>query len=216
MNISVFGTGIVGKTIASKLITLGHTVMMGSRTSENQEAVKWANENGGNAKHGTFTVAAEFGGIVFNCTKGEFSLAVLKSVGEKILSGKILIDVANPLDFSKGMPPTLSVCNDNSLGEQIQKAYPGTFVVKTLNTMNCGVMVDPSKVKGKHDVFVSGNEVEAKTKVIGLLQSFGWVSPIDLGDITTARGTEMILPLWIRLWGVLKTGDFNFSIARND
>jgi predicted dinucleotide-binding enzyme len=142
------------------------------------------------------------------------SLDALRQAGARNLDGKILIDVANPLDFSKGMPPTLSVCNTDSLGEQIQRAFPGARVVKTLNTMNTNVMVDPGLVPGDSDVFVSGNDAAAKAQVTGILKSwFGWRSIIDLGDITTARGTEMLLPIWLRLWSTFKTPNINFHIA---
>jgi predicted dinucleotide-binding enzyme len=126
-----------------------------------------------------------------------------------------LLDIANTLDFSKGMPPMLSVCNDDSLGEQIQRTFPQLKVIKTLNTMNCKLMVDPSLVNGDHDIFVSGNDLAAKEKVKSILADwFGWKSIIDLGDISAARGMEMLLPIWIRLMGIFKTPNFNFKIAR--
>jgi len=132
------------------------------------------------------------------------------------LAGKILIDVANPLDFSQGMPPSLLVANTDSLGDQIQRAFPDTRVVKALNTINCNVMVDPARVPGEHDVFLAGDDEEAKTTVRELLQSFGWTAEriIDLGDIAAARGTEMYLVLWLRLMGALQTGDFNIKVVR--
>ncbi len=143
-------------------------------------------------------------------------LEALKLAGERNLTDKILIDIANPLDFSRGFPPSLSVCNTDSLGEQIQRAFPGAKVVKTLNTTNALVMVDPAKVAGgDHDLFVSGNDAAAKARVTELLERwFGWNSVIDLGDITTARGPEMLLAIWVRLYGTLGTGMFNFKIAR--
>lgn len=143
------------------------------------------------------------------------ALDALKLAGTGNMNGKILIDVSNPLDFSKGMPPTLSVCNSDSLGEQIQRAYPGVHVVKALNTMNCNIMVNPSLVPGSHDAFVSGNDAGAKAKVTDILKNwFGWKTVIDLGDITTARGTEMLLPIWIRLMGKFQSPNFNFKIVR--
>ncbi len=214
MKIGILGTGIAGQTLGSKLVQLGHEVKMGSRTQNNENAVQWAKQNGSRASQGTFADAATFGEVVFNCTAGMASLAALKSAGSQNLRGKVLIDVANPLDFSKGMPPTLSVCNTDSLGEQIQKAFPETKVVKTLNTMNCMVMVNPSLVPGDHNVFVSGNDPQAKVKVKEILVSFGWKSIIDLGDITAARGTEMILPIWLRLMGTYQSPNFNFRIAK--
>ena len=205
---------MVGATLGSKLIQLGHDVKMGSRTANNEKAVEWAKQNGSHASFGTFADAASFGEIVFNCTAGTVSLAALNSAGASNLRGKVLIDVANPLDFSKGMPPTLAVCNSDSLGEQIQRAFPNVKVVKALNTMNCTVMVEPSLVPGEHDAFVCGNDAQAKAKVVDILKSFGWRSVIDLGDVSAARGTEMLLPIWLRLWGLYQNRAFNFRIAR--
>jgi 8-hydroxy-5-deazaflavin:NADPH oxidoreductase len=216
MKIGVLGTGMVGKTIASKLIGLGHQVMMGSRSADNEQAREWVAAAGSGAGQGTFADTAGFGELLFNCTAGTGSLEALRSAGSENLAGKILIDVANPLDFSQGMPPSLSVANTDSLGEQIQRAFPDTRVVKALNTINCNVMVDPARVPGEHDLFLAGNDDAAKGAVRELLQSFGWPVEriIDLGDITAARGTEMYLPLWLRLMGTLKTGDFNIRVVR--
>ncbi len=215
MKIGVLGTGMVGKTIGTKLAALGHSVKMGSRTANNEKAAEWVKANGVNTSHGTFADAAAFGEILFNCTSGMASLEALKLAGSANMSGKILVDISNPLDFSKGMPPTLSVCNSDSLGEQIQRAYPDAKVVKTLNTMNCVLMVNPTLVPGAHDVFLSGNDAGAKAKAADILKNwFGWKSVIDLGDITTARGTEMLLPLWIRLMGNFQSPNFNFKIVR--
>ena len=215
MKIGILGTGIVGKTIGTKLVQLGHDVKMGSRTANNEKASEWVKASGANASQGTFAEAAAFGELLFNCTSGMVSLEALKIAGASNMNGKILIDISNPLDFSKGMPPTLSVCNSDSLGEQIQRAYPQVKVVKTLNTLNCNIMVNPSLVPGSHDIFVSGNDAGAKAKVIDILKSwFGWKTVIDIGDITTARGTEMLLPIWIRLMGTFQTPNFNFKIVR--
>ncbi len=214
MKVGILGTGIVGATLGSKLLQLGHDVKMGSRSATNEKAADWAKNNGDRAFHGTFADAASFGDVVFNCTAGTVSLVALRSAGGSNLKGKVLVDVANPLDFSKGMPPTLSVCNSDSLGEQIQRAFPNVKVVKAFNTMNCKVMVEPSIVPGDHDAFVCGNDPQAKAKVVEIMKSFGWQSIIDLGDITAARGTEMVLPIWLRLWGLYQNRPFNFRIAR--
>jgi predicted dinucleotide-binding enzyme len=216
MKIAILGTGMVGNTIGTKLIALGHEVKMGSRTNNNEKAIAWADSAGKNASHGTFAEAAAFGEIIFNCTKGEASVDVLKLAGENNIAGKILVDISNALDFSKGMPPTLSICNDDSLGETIQRAFPGVKVVKTLNTMNCKLMVDATGVAGDHNVFVSGNDAGAKAEVKKLLNDFGWLDKniIDLGDISTSRGTEQLLPIWIRLMGTLGTANFNFHIVK--
>lgn len=215
MKIGVLGTGMVGNTIASKLAELGHEVKMGSRTANNEKAAEWVRTSGAGTSQGTFADAAAFGEIVFNCTAGSASLEAVKLAGARNLKSKILVDIANPLDFSQGMPPALTVCNKDSLAEQIQRAFPETRVVKTLNTMNCKVMVNPNLVPGDHDVFVSGNDANAKARVTEILKNwFGWRNVIDLGDITSARGTEMLLPIWLRLMGVLQTTNFNFKIVR--
>ncbi len=217
MKIGVFGTGSVGETIGSRLVKLGHEVMMGSRTAGNEKAVAWADESGAQASQGSFADAAAFGELLFNCTKGEASLAVLEQAGAANLRGKTLLDVSNPLDFSNGFPPTLSICNTDSLGEQLQRAFPEVRLVKTLNTMWAGLMVNPGMLAdGAHTVFVSGNDATAKLQAIDLLRQFDWRegSIIDLGDLSTARGTEMILALWLRLYGVTQTGAFNFNVVR--
>jgi predicted dinucleotide-binding enzyme len=216
MKIAILGTGMVGNAIGTKLIALGHEVKMGSRTNTNEKAIAWANAAGQNASNGTFAEAAAFGEIIFNCTKGEASVEVLRQAGEENINEKILIDISNALDFSKGMPPTLSICNDDSLGETIQRAFPDVKVVKTLNTMNCNIMVNASTVAGDHNVFVSGNDSDAKAEVKKLLNDFGWSDKniIDLGDISTARGTEQLLPIWVRLMGTLRTSNFNFHIVK--
>ncbi len=214
MHVGILGTGMVGKAIGTKLVHLNHEVKMGSRTANNEKAAEWVKANGAHASQGTFSDAAAFGEILFNCTSGMASLDALRSTGEKNLNGKILVDVANPLDFSKGIPPSLSVCNTDSLAEQIQRTFPNAKVVKALNTMNCNLMVNPSLIPGEHDVFLCGNDAGAKTKVKELLKSFGWKMPIDLGDLTGARGMEMILPLWLRLMGAYQSPNFNYKIVR--
>ncbi|MCX4242388.1 NADPH-dependent F420 reductase [Paraliomyxa miuraensis] len=215
MKIAVLGTGTVGQQIGSKLVALGHEVMMGSRTAGGDKATAWAQQAGKGASEGTFAEAAAFGEQVWNCTAGGASLQALQAAGAQNLAGKILVDLSNPLDFSKGFPPTLSVCNDDSLGEQIQRAFPEAKVVKTLNTMANPIMVDPGFVPGDHEVIVSGNDAQAKAEVTRLLtEQFGWRSVIDLGDITTARGTEAWLLLWTRLYAALGNADFNLHLQR--
>lgn len=213
LKIGVLGTGMVGSAIATKVVALGHDVKMGSRTKTNEKAEAWMREAGRGASQGTFADAAAHGEIIFNCTAGAGALEALTAAGEGNLREKILIDVSNPLDFSKGMPPTLFVFGDDSLGEQIQRAFPNTKVVKTLNTVNCQIMVNASRVPGDHDIFVSGNDAAAKAKATEILRDwFGWKNVIDLGDINTARGTESYLMLWLRLWGALGIGDFNIKV----
>lgn len=201
MKFAVLGTGGVGTTIATKLVELGHEVMMGSRDAKNEKATAWASEAGGNAQNGTFEDAARFAEVVFNCTKGNASVSALEMAGAANLDGKILIDVGNYLDDSAGMPPAVGVGSQDSLGEQIQRAFPGARVVKTLNTVNYMLMVNPSSVPGTHHIFLSGNDSAAKDGVREILRSFGWADEqvIDLGDISTCRGPELFLALWLSL-----------------
>jgi len=225
MRYAVLGTGIVGRTLAAKLGSLDHDVVIGTRDPEatlarsepdamgNEPFAAW------HAAHPAvqlepFEEAAAHGEAVVNTTSGTASLDALNSAGGANLSGKVLIDVANPLDFSHGMPPVLNPGNTDSLGEQIQRSFPDSRVVKTLNTVNCAVMVEPGRVPGAHNVFVSGDDSGAKRHVTELLVSFGWPagSVIDLGGIETARGAEMLLPIWLRLFGLLGHADFNFHI----
>jgi 8-hydroxy-5-deazaflavin:NADPH oxidoreductase len=215
MKLGVLGSGMVGSTIATKLVSLGHEVKMGSRDAKNEKAADWVASAGRGASQGTFADAAAFGEMVFNCTAGMRSIDALKSAGEAALRGKVLVDVANPLDFSKGMPPTLSVSNDDSLGETIQRTFPEAKVVKALNTVNANIMVDPGRVPGDHDLFVCGNDSGAKTQVVRLLKDeFGWKNVHDLGDLTAARAIESYLPLWLRLYGAFQSADFNVHVVR--
>lgn len=214
MKVGVLGTGSVGRAIANRLLELGHEATMGSRWAESEALLAWLEEADETARGGTFAEAAAAGELLFNCTAGEASLEALAAAGAENLAGKVLVDVSNSLDFSRGMPPTLGVCNDDSLGERIQAAFPEAKVVKALNTVNNQVMVDPGRLPGAHNVFVCGEDDGAKATVTALLAEFGWPrgSVIDLGGIEAARGTEMYLPLWLRLMGTLGTADFNIQV----
>jgi 8-hydroxy-5-deazaflavin:NADPH oxidoreductase len=216
MKNGVLGTGMVGQTIGKKLADLGHEVRLGAREAGNEKAAGWAKGAGAKASHGSFADAAAFGEVIWNCTHGGAALDALRAAGADNLRGKLLIDVTNALDTSKGMPPSLSVCNTDSLGEQIQRAFPDALVVKTLNTVNCQVMVDPGRVAGgDHTAFLSGNDPGAKARVREILTGwFGWKHLVDLGDITTARGAEAYVLLWVRLWGAQQTADFNVKVVR--
>ncbi|RIK46518.1 MAG: NADP oxidoreductase [Chloroflexi bacterium] len=227
MKIGVLGTGMVGQTISGKLLELGHDVMVGTRNVAQTLARTepyatgfpafsvWQQQHP-DAKLGTYADAAQHGELAVNATNGIGSLEALELAGAAHLAGKLLIDIANPLDFSQGMPPSLTVCNTDSLGEQIQRAYPDVRVVKTLNTVTAFLMVDPGQVAdADHTMFVCGNDAAAKTQVTAWLKEwFGWKDVIDLGDISNARGMEMWLPLWVRLFGTLQTGMFNLKIVR--
>jgi 8-hydroxy-5-deazaflavin:NADPH oxidoreductase len=226
MRIAVLGTGMVGQALAGRLADLGHEVTVGTRDVEatmartepdgmgNPAYPVWA------AAHPTVSLAtaaqaAAGAEIIVNATSGAMSIAALTAAGADNLAGKVLLDIANPLDFSRGFPPTLFVKDTDSLGEQIQAAFPDVKVVKTLNTLTAALMINPRALAdGQHSVFVSGNDADAKKAVIALLESFGHTDVVDLGDITTARGTEMLLPLWLRLMGAMNTSMFNLKVVR--
>jgi predicted dinucleotide-binding enzyme len=225
MQIAVLGTGMVGQAIAGRLAELGHAVVVGTRDPQATSA-RTAPDAMGNppfsawhAAHpgvglATFADAASRAELVVNASSGAATLEVLALAGADALAGTVLVDIANPLDFSAGFPPTLSVKDTDSLGEQVQRAFPQARVVKTLNTLNASLMVDPASLGASSTVFVSGDDPAAKATVVELLQSFGHDDVIDLGGIETARGTEMLLPLWLRLMGALGTAQFNVKVVR--
>lgn len=220
MKIGILGTGMVGDTLGTKLVQIGNEVTMGSRTATNERAVQWAQRLGQNARTGTFRDAAGFGEIVISCTSGTHAMEALQMAGAEPLRNKILIDVSNPLQQEKDGGMILAFCNTDSLGEQIQKAFPWTRVVKALNTVNCDIMIEPSRVPGDHNLFICGNDAAAKKDVTTYLAEwFGWKleNIIDLGDITGARGAEMMMPLWMRLFqGVIGHPHFNYHIVRGN
>lgn len=224
MKHAILGTGSVGRALAAKLLELGHEVAIGTRdvartlaagTPEKPGFPGWHREHP-RARLLPIAEAAGWGETVWNATKGEASLSVFGGIDARHLAGKILVDVANPLDFSKGMPPSLFVVNTDSLGEQIQRALPETKVVKVFNTLNGALMVDPKGLSnGDHTLFLCGNDGGARGAMKELLATFGWKDVLDLGDLTAARGMEMLLPLWIRIYGQFKTPRFQFKVVRD-
>ena len=214
MKIAVLGTGTVGETLADKLVSLGHHVHMGSRTRDNTKAVAWVHRAGDRATQGSFADAVAGAELVFLCTLGSAAVEALTAAGEDALAGKTIVDTTNPLDFSRGFPPRLFVVGDDSLGEQVQRAFPRSHVVKALNTIGASIMVDPSRVPGEHVTFLAGDDAGAKARVRTILtEGFGWQKVVDLGDITGARATEAYMLVWLRLWGALQTPMFNIQIV---
>ena len=226
MRLAILGTGSVGQTLAARLDELGHQTVVGTRdVAETMARVEvdamgnaafaaWSVEHP-DVRVCTFSEAAECSEVIINATSGVASIEALSAAGAANLAGKVLIDVTNPLDFSAGFPPTLTLKDTDSLGELIQRTFPEARVVKSLNTLTASLMAYPRTLsEGGHTVFVSGDDAEAKTVVIGLLEEFGHTDVIDLGDISTARGTEMWLPLWLRLMGTLGTAHFNLKVVR--
>lgn len=225
MNIAVLGTGMVGRTIAGRLDELGHSVVVGTRDPQqtmarsevdgmgNPPFATWAADYP-NIGLASFADAASAAELVINASSGAAALDVLGMAGADNLAGKVLVDISNPLDFSQGMPPTLFVKDTDSLGEQIQRTFPDAKVIKTLNTLNADLMVHPESLGTTTTVFVSGDDAHAKSTVVTLLESFGHDDVLDLGGIETARGTEMLLPLWLRTMQALGTPAFNIKVVR--
>lgn len=223
MRIGILGSGGVGQVIGQRLVELGHDVMIGTRAPANlgerrgwaPSLGEWLEGTNGRGRVGTFAGAAAHGELLVNATNGLASLEALRLAGEENLGGKVLLDLANELDSSRGMPPRSLATDERSLAESLQAAFASLRVVKSLNTMNAQVMVNPRALAGgDHTVFVSGNDAAAKAQVSELLRSFGWTDIFDLGDLGSARGAEMLLPLWLKAWGQLGDTPFNFKIVR--
>jgi len=227
MRYAVLGTGMVGRTLAAKLVASGYEVTVGTREVADTLARETADAMGNppyrqwqqqNPQVGlaSFADAAAGAQVVVAALSGTGALAALRAAGAANLAGKTLIDVSNPLDFSAGFPPRLDPVDTDSLGERIQREFPEAKVVKTLNTVTAAVMVDPARVPGAHSIFVSGEDALAKQTVRALLEEFGWPAEeiVDLGGIESARGTEMYLRLWLTMMGAFGTADFNIHVQR--
>jgi hypothetical protein len=223
MKIGILGSGVVAQTLGAKLVELGHDVALGTRDPKKLDEKKnmagtlrdWLGQVKNKAKVVTFKEAAAHGDLLINATHGQASVEALQMADAAKVGSKVLIDTANELDFSKGMPPAVLASQERSVAERIQLAFPGLRVVKCFNTMAATVMVNPKAVKdGDHTIFVAGNDKDAKAKVSELLKSFGWSDILDLGDISAARGPEMYMALWLRLWGAVGKGNVNIKVQR--
>jgi predicted dinucleotide-binding enzyme len=223
MKIGIIGSGVVAQTLGSKLVGQGHDVVLGTRDPNKLDDKKnlgatlreWQAQTENRAKIVTFKEAAAHGELLVNATSGQVSIDALKLAAADKVGDKILIDVSNELDFSKGMPPAVLASQEHCMAERIQAAFPNLKVVKSLNTINALVMVDPRSVGGgDHTVFVSGNDAGAKAKVTELLKSFGWSDVLDLGDVSSARAPEMYMAMWLRLWGATGSGQVNIKVVR--
>jgi predicted dinucleotide-binding enzyme len=220
MKIGILGAGPVAQTIGTALVQNGHTVFLGSRSSPNEKVAAWLHQCGGRGKSGSFQEAATFGELLFVCLNGGVAVDVINQTGAESFREKVVIDVTNPLDFSRGMPPTLlpPYNNQYSLGEHIQATLPDAFVVKALNTVTARLMVNALLVNdGNHNLFICGNNAEAKNTVKHLLaENFYWKPEniMDMGSIESARLTEAIIPFWVGVMQVMGTSLFNYQIVR--
>ncbi|MCI3278524.1 NADPH-dependent F420 reductase [Streptomyces cylindrosporus] len=215
MRYAVLGTGEVGRTLGGKLAQLGHEVTLGSRTKDNPAALEWARDTGAGARAGTFAEAASSAEVILVAVGGRVALAALEAAGAANLDGKVVLDVSNPMAFEDG-ELRLDPVESDSMGERIQRAFPHARVVKSLNTVNSRVMVEPSLVPGEHQVFVCGDDADAKEQVTRMLGEFGWPPHrvLDLGGIRSARSVEMLLPLWLDLFRTLGHAEFNLEVRR--
>jgi predicted dinucleotide-binding enzyme len=212
VKIAVLGTGSAGRTVAAGLARLGHEVVIGTRDPvATRERADWDSD----LPLEEYAVVADGADIVVNATNGQASLVVFDAIGGQQLSGKVVLDLANALDFSGGFPPRMAVDDTDSLAEQIQRAFPQARVVKALNTVTAGVMVDPGKVgDGETTVFAASDDAEARAVVVALLEQLGWRDVVEFEELAAARGLEMWLPLWVRLMARLGTADFNLKVVR--
>lgn len=215
MKYGILGTGDVAHTVGSKLIALGHEVMLGARSADNEKAIQWADSNGVHAMHGRFADATRFGERMFLCVHGIHSIEVLEAAGEENLAGKILIDQTNPYLYEDGhisLDPRWS--GTTCLGEEIQKLLPRTKVIKTLNYLSCRLMTAPQQLPELVTGFYCGNDTEAKATVADLLKDFGWQDTIDLGDISMSRYTEMLGAFWPAVYGQFGHMNWGFKLVR--
>ena len=216
MKYGVLGTGDVAQTIASKLVELGHEVMMGSRTANNEKAVAWAAANGDKASCGTFADAAAFGERVFNCVQGIHAIEALEAAGKDNLKGKILIDQSNPYVYKDGHISLKAEYTENTcLGEEVQKLLPDTKVVKTLNYLGSVMMTNPGELSEPVTGFYCGNDAEAKEAVRQILADFGWLETFDMGDISMSRYTEMLGAFWVPVYGQIGHMHWGFRLVIN-
>jgi 8-hydroxy-5-deazaflavin:NADPH oxidoreductase len=209
MQIAILGAGAVGPALSRGLSAVGHVVVIGTRDpDQTRQREGWAGAD--------LSLAAyqELNAEVFiNATSGRGSLPALQAVGDR-LNGKVIIDAANPLDFSQGFPPSLFVSNTDSLAEQLQREFPEARVVKMFNTMANEVMINPRGLADDSTIFVAGNDASARQTAASIAADLGWTDVFDLGDLTAARGLEMYLPLWVRIFGQLGRPQFNIKLVR--
>jgi predicted dinucleotide-binding enzyme len=209
MQIAILGSGDVGRFLADGFRRAGHDVTIGTRDPDaTRSRDDWADVDLPLAAYPDLRAD-----IFVNATRGDGSLAALRAVGPA-LDGMVVIDTSNPLDFSQGFPPSLFVSNTDSLAEQLQRALPQVRLVKMFSHMAHEVMVDPDSPGQESTILLAGNDAAARQTAADLARDLGWVDVLDLGDLTAARGIEMYIPLWLRLYGVVGSPLFNLKVVR--
>jgi predicted dinucleotide-binding enzyme len=208
----VLGSGEVGRRLASGFASRGHDVMIGSRDPDKPELRAWLAGDGTGVAAGTFAQTAEHGELLVLAVLGEAAEEAIAEAGASNFSGKVVIDTMNPLDFSGGFPPKLSVTGEDSLGERVQRAIPDAKVVKAFNTIGNPYFVDPSFSEGRPTMLIAGDDEDAKRIVGDLLADFGWPDPVDIGDIQGSRELEAICIAWVKIGGARGAWDHGFTL----
>jgi 8-hydroxy-5-deazaflavin:NADPH oxidoreductase len=212
MNVGVLGRGVVGQRLAAAFAQRGHQVVIGTRDPANDELQSWLAGDGAGVTAGSLAQTAEFGELIVLAVLGNAAEEAIAQAGPERFAGKVVIDATNPLDFSEGTPPRLSISGHDSLGEHIQRAIPDAKVVKALNTIGNQYFTDPSFAEGQATMFIAGDDKVAKTTVAELLESFGWPPAVDVGGIDAARELESLCVLWVRLGFIRGGWDHGFKL----
>ena len=197
MKVGILGTGDVGRALGRGFVALGHDVKMGARTANHEKALAWAAGQGPRASQGTFADAAKFGDLLVFATLGVANPEVVKAAGIDAFAGKVVIDATNPLDFSAGFPPDLAIKGNDSGGETLQRLVPLAKVVKAFNIVNNDLMFRPDVAGGPPDMFIAGDDADAKKHVTAILNDFGWPRVVDFGGIKSSRWLEALCIVWV-------------------
>lgn len=209
MKVGVLGTGDVGRALGCGFVSRGHDVMIGSRDPSSEKVRDWVAKQGKRASSGTFAEAAGYGELLVLATKWSGTENAIRLAGEENFRGKVLIDATNPLKIEPGKPPGLALGYTDSGGEQVQRWLPDARVVKAFNIVGNPHMVDPDFPGGPPDMFICGNDGDAKAKVTEILHAFGWTGVIDIGGMEGARELEPMCILWVK-YG-FATGGWNHA-----
>ena len=210
--VGVLGSGEVGRCLAAGFRSRGHDVMIGSRDPSKPELREWLSGDGAGVKPGTFAQAADHGELLVLAVLGNAAEEAITDAGPDSFTGKVVIDAMNPLDFSGGFPPKLSISGEDSLGERVQRALPGASVVKAFNTIGNPYFVDPKFTAGEPTMLIAGDDEDAKRTVRDVLVDFGWSHIVDLGGIEASRELEAICIAWVKIGGARGAWDHGFGL----
>ena len=210
--VGVLGSGEVGRRLAGAFRSRGHDVMIGSRDPAKPELREWLSGDGAGVEAGTFAQAAEHGELLVLAVLGNAAEEAIADAGRDNFSSKVVIDAMNPLDFSGGFPPKLSITGEDSLGERVQRALPDARVVKAFNTIGNPYFLDPKFSEGEPTMLIAGNDEGAKRTVGDVLADFGWSNTVDIGGIEGSRELEAICIVWVKIGGARGAWDHGFKL----